>query len=379
MVVATGAADGLGEERPADDVHLLVDDVDDHLVDVLLGQHLRAEGQEPGRGETREPLVVAGRRQQVAGNLLLHEPVVGLVGVERVDDPVAVAERVRVRDVLVEPVRVGVTGDVEPVPSPALAVAGRRQQPLDHPLVGVGPLVGQEGVDLGRGRRQAGQVERDPPQQLPLAGGGDRVQPLGLEPRQDEPVDRAARPGRVADGGRLGTGHRPVRPVLAAGTEVVGGAAVGPGGYDRGIGNPGIHGAAGHPALEVGDDGGRQPAVGRHLDRSVVTDGLDEQAVVRRAGHDDGAAVAARPDPGGVDQHQPAEDALGIGAVALVTALGEHRADLRLEVLEVLGRELLRARRCGHADGQHQSGAQGEQQPDPNRGVQQHPKMCVHH
>ena len=78
VVVAAGAADRFGQERPPDDVHLLVDDVDAHLVDVLLGQHLRAEGQESGRRETREPLVVDGRRHQVAGNLLLHEAVVGL-------------------------------------------------------------------------------------------------------------------------------------------------------------------------------------------------------------------------------------------------------------------------------------------------------------
>ena len=210
-----------------------------------------------------EPLVVAGRRQQVAGNLLLHEPVVGHVGVERLDDPVAIAERVRVRDVLVEPVRVGIAGDVEPVPAPTLAVAGRRQQPLDHPLVGVGPLVREEGVDLGRGRGQAGQVERDPPQQLPLAGGGDRRQPVGLEPGEDEPVDRVARPGLVADGGRLGAGHRPVRPVLAARTEVVGGAAVGAGGDDRDVGDAWVDRAAGHPALEVGDDAaGSRPSGG---------------------------------------------------------------------------------------------------------------------
>ena len=378
VVVAAGAADRLGQERPPDDVHLLVDDVDAHLVDVLLGQHLRAEGQESGRGEAREPLVVAGRRHQVAGNLLLHEPVVRLVAVERLDDPVAIAECIRVRNVLVEPVRVGIAGDVEPVSAPALAVARRRQEPLDHPFVGVGPLVGEERVDLGRGRRQAGQVERDPSQQLPPAGGGDRGQPLRLEPGQDEPVDRAAHPGRVVDGGRFGTGHRPERPVLAARTEIVGGAAVGPGGRDRGRGGPRVHRAAGHPALEVGDDRGRQPAVRRHLDRSAVADGVDQQAVVRRAGHDDGAAVAARPDPGRVDQRQSAPDALRVAAVTLVAALGEHRADLRFEVLEVFGPGFLRTgRRGGDPGGQHQDGAQ---QTDPDRGVarRQRPRIRMH-
>ena len=288
------------------------------------------------------------------------------------------------RDVLVEAVRVGIAGDVEPVPAPALAIARRRQQPLDHPFVGVGPLVGEERVDLGRGRRQAGQVERDPPQQLPPAGGGDRGQPLRLESGQDEPVDRTAHPGLVADGGRLGTGHRPERPVLAARTEVVGGPAVGPGGDDRGIGRPRVRGAAGHPALEVGDDRGRKPSVGRHPDRSAVADDVDQQAVVRRAGHDDGAAVAARPDPGGVDQRQPALDPLGVRAVTRVAALGEHRTDLRFEVLEVCGREPLRTGRRGDARDQHkEAGDQhedGAQQADPERGVsmRQRPKLDVH-
>ena len=377
VVVTAGAADRFGQERPPDDVHLLVDDVDEHLVDVLLGQHLRAQGQEPGRGETREPPAVAGRRHQVAGNLLLHEPVVGLVGVERLDDPVAVAERVRVRDVLVEPVRVGIAGDVEPVPAPPLAVARRRQQTLDHPFVGVGPLVGEERVDLGRGRRQAGQVEGDPPQQLTPAGGGDRGKPLRLEPGQDEPVDRAARPAPAADGGGLGTGHRPERPVRAARTEVVGGPPVGPGRHHRSGGGPRVHRAAGHPALEVGDDRGRQPAVGRHLDRSAVADDVDQQAVVRRAGHDDGAAVAPRPDPGRVDQRQSALDPLGVRAVAPVAARGEHRADLRFEVIEVFGRELLRPRRRGDAGGQRQDGDQ-EAGPDRGTSTRQRPRFGVH-
>ena len=61
--------------------------------------------------------------------------------------------------------------------------------------------------------------------------------------------------------------------------------------------------------------------------------------------------------PGGVHQHQSAEDALGIGAVALVAPLGEHRANFRLEVIEVLRRNLLRSRRPGDAGGQKQEEA----------------------
>ena len=68
----------------------------------------------------------------------------------------------------------------------------------------------------------------------------------------------------------------------------------------------------------------------------------------------------------------------GIGAVTLVAALGEDRTDLRFEVLEVFGEDVLRTRRPGDAGGQHEESAQ---QAGPDRGfsTRQRPKMCVHH
>ena len=70
--------------------------------------------------------------QQVAGDLLDDEPVVGQVAVEGVDDPVAIEPDVP-RLVLLEAVGVGVPGRVEPVPAPALAVVRARQQAVDQP------------------------------------------------------------------------------------------------------------------------------------------------------------------------------------------------------------------------------------------------------
>ena len=94
----------------------------------------------------------------------------GLSRVERGDDVVAVAPGVAVGDVLVEAVGVGVAGDVEPVPAPALAVGGRGEQPVDDLGEGVGRVVGEEGVDLLRRRRQAGQVEGRAADQRPPVG-----------------------------------------------------------------------------------------------------------------------------------------------------------------------------------------------------------------
>ncbi len=75
--------------------------------------------------------------EHVAGDLLLHEPGVRLVRVERADDVVAVRPGVRPRLVLVVAVRLAVVDHVEPVPRPPLAVLRRREQLVDQLLVGV--------------------------------------------------------------------------------------------------------------------------------------------------------------------------------------------------------------------------------------------------
>jgi hypothetical protein len=56
--------------------------------------------------------------------------------------------------VLVIAVCVGVAGPVEPVERHPLAEPRRRQQPVDDALVGAGPLVGEELLDLVPRRRQ---------------------------------------------------------------------------------------------------------------------------------------------------------------------------------------------------------------------------------
>ena len=67
---------------------------------------------------------IAGERL-VAGELLEDEAVERLVGVEGADDVVAIAPGVGPRFVELVAVGVGVAGEVEPVPAPALAVVRR--------------------------------------------------------------------------------------------------------------------------------------------------------------------------------------------------------------------------------------------------------------
>ena len=98
---------------------------------------------------------------QVRGELGTDELIVRHVFIERIDDPIAVTETLRIEPGLE---RVGlvlaVAGHVEPVPGPPLAVVGRGQQAIDHAGKCLGRLVGHKGFNFVRSRRQAGEVER---------------------------------------------------------------------------------------------------------------------------------------------------------------------------------------------------------------------------
>ena len=138
MVVAARAGDREPHERLRRHLDSLVDHVVDHLHLVLLGDRLRAEREEPG-GDDSAHVHPAGRfgRQQIPGQLLGDEAVVGQVAVEGVDHIVSVAPGVWVAMVLVQPGRIGVARNVEPVSPPALAVARTGEQPVDEALVPV--------------------------------------------------------------------------------------------------------------------------------------------------------------------------------------------------------------------------------------------------
>ena len=144
MVVAAGAADAEPEEG-------LSDVIDDLVERVLPGEPLRSlipadlSGQED-RGRDEE----AGRgvlSERVADDLFLDEPVVGRVLIEGTDDVITVGPGVRPLGVHLEPVRVGIPDDIEPVLAPSFSVAGGGEQPIDG-----GRAIGllHEGRDLFR-------------------------------------------------------------------------------------------------------------------------------------------------------------------------------------------------------------------------------------
>ena len=116
-----------------------------------VGRH----SQEAGRTQLVDRLArqvsLLGRKQFIAGQLLGHELVERLVGIERADHIVPILERLGPRQVLVvEALGVGVTGRVEPMAAPAFAIVRRGQQTIDELFVSVGRRVGEICVDLGR-------------------------------------------------------------------------------------------------------------------------------------------------------------------------------------------------------------------------------------
>ncbi len=338
MVVAAGAADGEPEEGRAGGAHDVVE-----FVGALVGGedrigrlHLvpRAADEEAGGH------VVA---EGVAGELRADEGVVGHVGVDGVDHPVAVAPGVGARLVHLEAVALGEADDVEPVAGEALAEAAGGEEPIDEAAEGgvaaAGGDVGGEGGDLLGRRWQADQIERRPADERGRIGLLLHREPLGGESRGQEAVDRM---GFVAGGGRRphdrlegpvdGLGRR--REQLRRQRRQI----VGPGGAG---GDPGPQGVdllrrerfavGGHPRVGIG-----------------ARDAGEHRAGGRIAGHHArGARVASGERPVAEVDAVPA---LGpVGPVARAAATGEERRDRGGEVGGGFGGR--GDRRCQDADG----------------------------
>ncbi len=105
-----------------------------------------------------DPIGNGGTGQHVAGELLDRELVERHPRVDRRNHPVAIRPD-RTHAVFFVSVRVGVAGQIQPVPGPAFAVVRRGQQPIDEPLVGVGRPIVDERVGLFGRRREADEIE----------------------------------------------------------------------------------------------------------------------------------------------------------------------------------------------------------------------------
>ena len=169
VVVALGTAD----RRPEPDARDIPDPVG--LIDRPILLDLKAPFvrrlQQPVVGRGQHPIIrmlTRGRLDQVAGQLQQGEPVERQIVEEGGNHPITIGRGV-VGLIAVIAHGVGIADEVEPPGSQPFGMPRRGEQPVNQLLVAV-ILVGREiGVDLGRRRRQPGQVKADPPHE------GDRV------------------------------------------------------------------------------------------------------------------------------------------------------------------------------------------------------------
>ena len=97
--------------------------------------------------------------------MLLHKLVVRQIGIEGVDDPVAITPGIRADLVVFKPVGLGEARKIEPVLRPMLALGWRGQQAVDEIFVGARRCVLEKRLHFGGSRRQAGEVEGQPTNQ----------------------------------------------------------------------------------------------------------------------------------------------------------------------------------------------------------------------
>ena len=160
-----------------------------------------------------DEVVGRGAGEEVSGELLDAELVVGQVGVEGLHDPVAVRPD-GARAVFLETVGVGVAGEVEPATGPAFAVARRGEQAIDELFVSIGGFVVNEGVGFLRRRRHAGEVEGDAADEDVAVGLRRGLEAFLGESGADEGVD--GMDASLRQGHLLRRGESPVGLILAA-------------------------------------------------------------------------------------------------------------------------------------------------------------------
>ena len=185
VVVALGAGEGHAEPRRAQRAHA-VHEIDVQVLGIndsaLVGGHHVAH-------ETAGHLLLHGRvRQEIAGELLDGEAVERLVVIERFHHPVAPQPRFAERVVVVTRA-VRVPREVEPRHREPLTEMRRRQQTVHDVFVGARRFVGEEGIHLGEGRRQAGERERDAAEEDLARGFGLEGELLFFQSRGEEGID----------------------------------------------------------------------------------------------------------------------------------------------------------------------------------------------
>ena len=150
VVVAAGTAEGQAEKRLAKRVDPVVGAVCIILSDVDGRMDFLPQIPEAGsdhRFVRPRQRIEPRMRQQVASNLLAHELIVGQIGVERLEHPIAVAPGIGDRQIEFVAPRFGIAHHIEPMAGEAFAIVGRGEELVDiffkRQRIGIGDNPGQ--------------------------------------------------------------------------------------------------------------------------------------------------------------------------------------------------------------------------------------------
>ena len=348
MIVAAGTHDRQAQQPASDRVDLVVD----VLVPVVV---FAAHGQKAQGGQVFRPMV----RHQVGGQLQGDEAVIGLVPVQSVDDPVPVGVGVRIAAFAAEGVAagVGVSGHVQPVPRPALAVPGGGQQSIHKPPVGVGPRVVDERFHFLRRGRHTPKVQRGPANQRAAVRFRRRAQPVLLQPGQHVMVPRLAGPTGAFHPGARRFPQRLQRPVFFQGLFET--LFPGKGGSRFGLFPLGPVRSLANPLPQQFHFGPGQWLFRGHgyFVRVFARDGKKQAAFFRSPGHHGRAATVTAAEHGR-RLVQPQAAFLGFRPVAFPALVGQQRADLgfKKDFLRLGGRSPLGPRtRAARGSGKTQT------------------------
>ena len=142
----------------------------------------------------RDLLIQRGVGKEITRELPARELIIRQVVIEGAHHPVAVGPHAAFI-VEVQPVGVGIAGDIEPEAAHVLAVAFGLQQAADDFLIRIRAGVGEEGIHFSCCRGQAGEVERHAADQRFLRGfrrrGETFFSEAGLNKRVDTISDRS--------------------------------------------------------------------------------------------------------------------------------------------------------------------------------------------
>ena len=329
VVVAAGAAQGQTQEDDPGGVHPVDHGFDPVLLEVdapfqiQLGVAVKPAGHD---------LVLGGVGDQVPGDLLDHELVVGQIPVQGLDHPVPIFPDLAGQVVVVS-VGVGVAGQVEPVASPALAVVGGTQKIVDEALVGVRARIFQKRLHLPGLGQQSDQVQIGPADQGRLLGFRGGLQALPVKTGEDETVDGIAHPGGIGNRRLRGTPDRLEGPVPGRVARVLlpVRSRVGPG-----ESHP-------DPADQRRDLMIGQRLLRGHFQLPLAADRMNEAALLGQTRGDGFTPIAPSEDRFPAVRRKPAGGQLFV--VATGALVPEDRPDPVFEELDLVRRESCGARR----------------------------------